>query len=117
VLDKCVSKPFKKYAREEFELWIMAQGSHKRPTRAEVSQWIKVAWEKVTTSTIINTWKSIVHKTGYGGNGTIIQVNQQEEEEQGRQEEEKEDDDEEEGLSSRRRNTFMHKSSAENESV
>jgi hypothetical protein len=42
VLDKCVNKPFKKYTREEFESWMVSNGSHKKPTKAEVSQWIKI---------------------------------------------------------------------------
>jgi hypothetical protein len=72
----------KQYAREEFESWMVSNGSCKKPTRGEVSQWIKIVWEKVTTATIVNTWKSIAYKSGYKEDGeTIIQNNQQEEDE------------------------------------
>jgi hypothetical protein len=59
VLDKGTNKPFKQYGREEFESWMVSNGSRKNPTRAEVSQWIKLAWNKVMTETIVNTWKII----------------------------------------------------------
>jgi hypothetical protein len=65
VIDKGVNKPFKHYAREEFESWMASNnGSRKKTTRGEVSQWIKMAWDKVTTATLINTWKSTGHKAG-----------------------------------------------------
>jgi hypothetical protein len=51
-------------------------------------QWIKIAWDKVMTATIVNTWKSIGHKAGDEEDGeTIIQNNQEEEDDQGWQEE------------------------------
>jgi hypothetical protein len=62
VLDTGVNNPFNKYTIEEFESWMVSNGSLKKPTRGEVSQWIKIAWDKVTTATIVNTWKSIGHK-------------------------------------------------------
>jgi hypothetical protein len=92
VLDKGVNKPFKHYAREEFESWMVSNGSRKKPTRGEVSQWIKMAWDKVTTATIINSWKSIGHKAGdEEDDETIIQNDQQVEDEQGGQEEQDSD--------------------------
>jgi hypothetical protein len=33
VLDKGVNKPFKKYARDEFESWMVNNGSRKKTTR------------------------------------------------------------------------------------
>jgi hypothetical protein len=63
---------------------MVVNGSHKKTTRAEILQSIKVAWEKVITATIVNTWKSIGHKTVDEEDKTIIQENQLEEEEQGR---------------------------------
>jgi hypothetical protein len=75
VLEKGVNKPFKHYAREEFESWMVSNGSRKKPTRGEVSQWINMAWDKVTTATIVNTWKSIGHKAGdEEDDKTIIQM-------------------------------------------
>jgi hypothetical protein len=92
VLDKGVNKPFKHYARDEFEYWMVSKGSRKKTTRGEDSQWIKMAWDKVTTSTIVNTWKIIGHKAGdEEDDETIIQNDRQEEDEQGRQEEQDSD--------------------------
>jgi hypothetical protein len=94
VIDKGVNKHFKHYAKEKFEYWMVSNGSRKKPTRGEVSQWIKMAWDKVTTATIVNTWKSIGHKVGDEEDGeTIIQNDQQEEDEQGGQEEQDSDND------------------------
>jgi hypothetical protein len=99
VLDKGVNKPFKHYDREEFESWMVSNGSRKKPTRGEVSQWIKMARDKVTAATIVNTWKSIGHKAGDKEDGeTIIQNNKQEEYEQGWQDEQDSDYDDGEDL-------------------
>jgi hypothetical protein len=62
VLDKVVNKSFKGYLRDQFEEWVCTNGSRRRPSRAEVSQWVTNAWEQVMTATIVNTWKSIGHK-------------------------------------------------------
>jgi hypothetical protein len=35
VLDKDMNKPFKKYAREDLESWMVSNGSRKKPTRGE----------------------------------------------------------------------------------
>jgi hypothetical protein len=51
---------------------MVSNGSRKKPTRGELSQWIKMAWDKVTTATIINTWKSIGHKAGDEEDGETI---------------------------------------------
>jgi hypothetical protein len=40
ILDKWVTTPFKGYLRDEFERWMMANGSRRKPMRAEVSRWI-----------------------------------------------------------------------------
>jgi hypothetical protein len=44
ILDKGVNKPFKGYLRDEFERWMMANGSRRKPMRVEVSQWISIVW-------------------------------------------------------------------------
>jgi hypothetical protein len=78
VLDKGVNKPFKQYAIEKFESWMVRNGSRKKTTRGEVSQWIKIAWDKVTPATIVNNWKNIGHNAGDEKDGeTIIQNDQQ----------------------------------------
>jgi hypothetical protein len=64
ILDKWVNKPFKQYLREEFERWMMINGSRRRLMRAEVAQWVSVAWSKVIREIIVNTWNSIGHKAG-----------------------------------------------------
>jgi hypothetical protein len=59
---------------------MVSNGSRKKPTRGEVSQWIKIAWDKVMTATNVNTWKIIEPKAGdEEDDETIIQNNQQEE--------------------------------------
>jgi hypothetical protein len=62
VLDKGVNKPFKGYLRDQFEEWMCTNGSCRRPSRAEVAQWVAKADEQVTTASIVNTWKIIGHK-------------------------------------------------------
>jgi hypothetical protein len=99
VLDKGVNNPLKKYEREEFESWVVSNGSSKKPTRGEVSQLIKIPWDKVTTGTTVNTCKIIGHKAGDKEDGeTIIQNYQQEEDEQGGEKEQ--DTNYDEGVSS-----------------
>jgi hypothetical protein len=55
VLDKGVNKPLKGYLRDQFEEWMCTNGSRRRPSRAEVAQWVAKAWERVTAATIVNT--------------------------------------------------------------
>jgi hypothetical protein len=64
ILDKRVNTPFKGYLRDEFERWMIANGSRRKPLWAEVAQWISIAWSKMTREAIINTWNSIDHKAG-----------------------------------------------------
>jgi hypothetical protein len=54
ILDKGVNKPFKGYLREEFEMWMMLNGSSRKPMRAEVAQWIAIVTrEKLSTLGIV----------------------------------------------------------------
>jgi hypothetical protein len=64
IMDTRVNKPFKGYLREEFDWWMMKNGSRRQRMRADISQWIDHAWSKVTRETIVNTWNSVVHKAG-----------------------------------------------------
>jgi hypothetical protein len=59
--DKGVNRPFKSYAREEFENWMLTNISSCHPTRGEVASWVNTAWKKITKETIKNTWKSVGH--------------------------------------------------------
>jgi hypothetical protein len=76
VLDKGVNKPFKGYLRDQFEEWMFTNGSRRWPSRAEVAQWVAKAWERVTTVTIVNTWKSIGHKVADDDDEENIVANQ-----------------------------------------
>jgi hypothetical protein len=61
ILDKGVNRPFKYYALEEFENWMLTNLSFPRPTRGEVAFWVNTAWNKIMEETIKNTWKSVNH--------------------------------------------------------
>jgi hypothetical protein len=64
ILVKGVNNLFKQYMREEFERWIMMNGSYRRLMQAKVVQCIAHAWSKVTRETIVNTWNDVGHKAG-----------------------------------------------------
>jgi hypothetical protein len=61
ILDKGVNRPFKYYAREEFENCMLTNFSSRHPTRGEVAYWFNTAWNKSTEETIKNTWKHVGH--------------------------------------------------------
>jgi hypothetical protein len=61
ILDKGVNRPFKSYAREEFENWMLTNLSSRHPTQGEVASWVNTAWNKITEDKIKNTWKSVGH--------------------------------------------------------
>jgi hypothetical protein len=61
ILHKGVNRPFKSYAREEFENWMLTNLSSRHPTQGEVASWVTTAWNKITQETIKNTWESVGH--------------------------------------------------------
>jgi hypothetical protein len=61
ILDKGANRPFKYYAREEFQNWMLTNLSSRHPTRGEVASWVNTAWNKITQETIKNTWKYVGH--------------------------------------------------------
>jgi hypothetical protein len=61
ILDKGVNHPFKSYACEEFENWMLTNISSRHPARAEAASWVDTVWKKITEETIKNTWKYIGH--------------------------------------------------------
>jgi hypothetical protein len=61
IIDNGVTHPFKSYAHEEFENWMLTNISSHHPTRGEVVSWVNTAWHKITEETITNTWKSVGH--------------------------------------------------------
>jgi hypothetical protein len=62
-LDKWINKPFKQYLRNEFEIWMVMNGSHNRSIRVDIYQWIALAWSKVTRETIVNACNGVGHTT------------------------------------------------------
>lgn len=59
VLDVGINKPFKNYMRYEFDCWMTTTTNNYKPQRSNVAEWILTAWNKVTSSTITNTWNKI----------------------------------------------------------
>jgi hypothetical protein len=74
ILDKGINRPFKGYACENFEHWMMTIGTRRHPSRGEVASWIDDAWSKITVSCIKNTWRYVGHfPSGELGDTTITQ--------------------------------------------
>jgi hypothetical protein len=74
ILDKGINRPFKGYARENFEHWMMTNNNQRHPTRGEVASWIDDAWNKISMICIKNTWRSVGHFVpGELGDPTITQ--------------------------------------------
>jgi hypothetical protein len=61
ILDKGVNRPFKSYAREEFDNWMLTNISSGHLTQGEVTYWVNTASDKITEETSKNTWKSVGH--------------------------------------------------------
>jgi hypothetical protein len=61
ILDKGINRPFKGYACENFEHWMMMNDNRRNPKICEVAPWIDDAWSKITVSCINNTWRSVGH--------------------------------------------------------
>ncbi len=59
VMDKGMHKPFKQYLRELSVAWMVAHGEGEKPTHLDIANWIQVAWDQVSVSTILNTWTSV----------------------------------------------------------
>ncbi|CAL4062438.1 unnamed protein product, partial [Meganyctiphanes norvegica] len=63
-LDVCINKPFKAFMKDEWNKWMMledfdvtATGRRKRPTIAQVCQWVKKSWDQVKEEIIIKSFK------------------------------------------------------------
>jgi hypothetical protein len=73
-LDKGINRPFKGYARENFEHWMRTNDSRRHPTIGEVASWIDDGWNKISVSCIKNAWRSVGHFVpGEMGDPTITQ--------------------------------------------
>jgi hypothetical protein len=61
--DVGLNKPFKDNCRVEYEKFMVTAGENDKPTRLIVSGWIDNAWQAISATTIVNTWRKI----GIGG--------------------------------------------------
>jgi hypothetical protein len=61
IIDKGIHLPFKSFAPEEFENWMLTNISSHHPTQVEVAYWVNIIWNKITEDTIKNTWKHVGH--------------------------------------------------------
>ena len=55
VMDVGLNKPFKEKMRDHFDMYQVETNCTK-PSRQDVSKWIKGAWDGITQETILNTW-------------------------------------------------------------
>jgi hypothetical protein len=62
VLDVGVNKDFKKFVREGFQAFMIANVENRKPTRLDVARWIASACEQITEECICNTWDGIGYK-------------------------------------------------------
>ena len=64
-LDVGINAPFKRYIRNEVELYLMENpGAKVKIHRRNVSKWISNSFDKVTQTTIVNSWR----KSGFNMN-------------------------------------------------
>jgi hypothetical protein len=55
-VDAGVNKPFKGYIKNEFDDWLVTNsGKKNKPTRQTVCNWVKRAYDSVSTSTLISS--------------------------------------------------------------
>ena len=59
VMDKGLHKPFKGFLREENVNWLMNHQEGQKPSRVDIANWIVRSWNRVTVSSIVNTWDSL----------------------------------------------------------
>ena len=59
VLDVGVNKPFKGYVRDAYENWMVANPHGTKVKRQDVAQWFWTAWERLSETTILNTWNLV----------------------------------------------------------
>ena len=57
-LDDGINKPFKGFLRDQFEMF-MVKNQTKNPDRSEVSRWVSLSWNSISSLTILNTWRRI----------------------------------------------------------
>ena len=59
VLDVGVNKPFKDYIKDCYERFMVENGDGAKVSRTHVAKWVDEAWNRVSSDTICNTWRSI----------------------------------------------------------
>lgn len=64
VLDVCVNKPFKDHLRCLYSEWLISgncpltpAGKIKKPSVGQLGQWIKTAWDRISTESIVKGFK------------------------------------------------------------
>ena len=63
MLDVGVNRPFKGFVRDAYEdLMVAHPHGTKVKRQQDVAQWVWTDWEKVSQSTIMNSWNSVVVK-------------------------------------------------------
>jgi hypothetical protein len=73
VCDVGVNRPFKHYYGEQSERFVCGwtnnhpPGEKPKPTRRDVAQWISHAWEKISSDTIMQTWRHIGYISSSAG--------------------------------------------------
>jgi hypothetical protein len=55
-MDVGVNKPFKHYARNKFDDW-MVENENRKPTRQDVSWWVAGAWDDIKDDTFAKSWR------------------------------------------------------------
>lgn len=60
VMDVGLNKPFKDSTNDGYDRWYHDVAIHEKPTRQDVSQWIKTAWEGIREDTILKTWQRVL---------------------------------------------------------
>lgn len=71
VLDVGINKPFADYIREQVDRWQLRNAFDKKPSRQDVSHWIRMSWMEIRESTIINTWRHIGFKANGSGSDQV----------------------------------------------
>jgi hypothetical protein len=73
-LDIGINKPFKNYVTESFEAWLVANTTNNKPLRQDVSNWISEAWNMVSKTTMVNSWKRIMGRQNIVNNEVLEEV-------------------------------------------
>jgi hypothetical protein len=59
VLDVGINRPFKHNVKRLYERFMVQNTQQVKVQRVDVAKWVDIAWQRVTVSSILNTWRSI----------------------------------------------------------